>query len=236
MRLLVTRPEPDATRTARALRARGHDPVIAPVAHIERLPCPTLASGGDQAVVLTSRHAVFALAEVRPPRPVATVGAKTAAAVAATGLPAPIIVAQDSGELAARIIAQLHPQDGALRYLCAVERRDAWVSLVERTGFVVISVEVYKTCAVDRLPVALLDMLRHASLDGVLHFSPRSADRLHKLLAAAGMVDTLSSLAAFCLSAAVATRCRGRYRRVHVAAAPTHAALLDLVDAPGRDG
>ena len=31
MRLLVTRPEPDATRTAQALRARGHDVLVAPL-------------------------------------------------------------------------------------------------------------------------------------------------------------------------------------------------------------
>ena len=31
MRLLVTRPEPDATRTAETLRARGHDVLVAPL-------------------------------------------------------------------------------------------------------------------------------------------------------------------------------------------------------------
>ena len=31
MRLLVTRPEPDAARTAASLRARGHDVALAPL-------------------------------------------------------------------------------------------------------------------------------------------------------------------------------------------------------------
>ena len=35
MRLLVTRPEPDNARTAAALRAKGHEVVLAPLLHIE---------------------------------------------------------------------------------------------------------------------------------------------------------------------------------------------------------
>ena len=35
MRLLVTRPEPDNERTAAALRAQGHEVLLAPLLHIE---------------------------------------------------------------------------------------------------------------------------------------------------------------------------------------------------------
>ena len=35
LRLLVTRPEPDATRTADELRAKGHDVMVAPMLNFE---------------------------------------------------------------------------------------------------------------------------------------------------------------------------------------------------------
>jgi len=38
MRLLVTRPEPDASREAETLIARGHEPVLAPLLAIEFVP------------------------------------------------------------------------------------------------------------------------------------------------------------------------------------------------------
>ena len=38
MRLLVTRPEPDADRTARALRDRGRQALVAPLIHVEPIP------------------------------------------------------------------------------------------------------------------------------------------------------------------------------------------------------
>ena len=37
MRLLVTRPEPDAARTAEALRARGHEVLVAPLLRVETI-------------------------------------------------------------------------------------------------------------------------------------------------------------------------------------------------------
>ena len=37
MRLLVTRPEADAARTAQALRASGHEAVVAPVLRVESI-------------------------------------------------------------------------------------------------------------------------------------------------------------------------------------------------------
>ena len=53
MRLLVTRPEPDAARTAALLRARGHEVVLAPLLRIELLDFE-LPDEPWSAVVMTS--------------------------------------------------------------------------------------------------------------------------------------------------------------------------------------
>src|SRR5690606_34319874 len=63
MRVLVTRPEPDARQEADALRARGYEPVLAPLLDIEFLKGVSLDLDGAQAVVITSRNALRALAD-----------------------------------------------------------------------------------------------------------------------------------------------------------------------------
>src|SRR5262249_52963887 len=61
LRLLVTRPEPDGERTAAALRARGHEVLLAPLLRVEPIgfALPDEAFGG---VVMTSANAARAIA------------------------------------------------------------------------------------------------------------------------------------------------------------------------------
>ena len=87
MRLLLTRPEPDAQRTAAALRAQGHDVIIAPLLRIEPAADAEIGAGPWAAVLITSAnaaHAVTAHARVAPLRalPVFAVGRRSADAMA----------------------------------------------------------------------------------------------------------------------------------------------------------
>ena len=90
MRLLLTRPEPDAQRTAAALRAQGHDVIIAPLLRIEPAADAQIGAGPWAAILITSAnaaHAVAAHARVTPLRalPVFAVGQRSAEAMAAAG-------------------------------------------------------------------------------------------------------------------------------------------------------
>src|SRR5215475_3147651 len=60
MRLLVTRPQPGAERTAMALRALGHSVVIAPVLRFEAA-LPDIPPGPWHAVLMTSASAARAI-------------------------------------------------------------------------------------------------------------------------------------------------------------------------------
>src|SRR5271163_2010704 len=62
MRVLLTRPEPEAQRTAAALRARGHAVVVAPLLRIEILSDAELGDGPWAAILVTSANAVRAIA------------------------------------------------------------------------------------------------------------------------------------------------------------------------------
>jgi len=63
MRLLVTRPEPDNARTAAALRAKGHEVVLAPLLHIEAVADADLGEPPWAAILLTSANGARAVAE-----------------------------------------------------------------------------------------------------------------------------------------------------------------------------
>ena len=60
MRLVVTRPQADSERTAAALRARGHEVLVAPLMRVE--PVEAELSGGWGAVIITSANAPGAIA------------------------------------------------------------------------------------------------------------------------------------------------------------------------------
>ena len=62
MRVLVTRPEPDASDEVEALASRGHEGVKAPLLIIEPVKNVALELDTAQALIVTSRNALRALA------------------------------------------------------------------------------------------------------------------------------------------------------------------------------
>src|SRR5436305_8404106 len=88
MRLLITRPEPDATRTAQTLRARGHEVLMAPLLFTQTLDAEFAGPYG--AVLMTSANAARAVAahgragELRA-LPAYVVGSRTAKAAREAG-------------------------------------------------------------------------------------------------------------------------------------------------------
>ncbi|MGV1015055.1 MAG: uroporphyrinogen-III synthase, partial [Methyloceanibacter sp.] len=122
MRVLVTRPEPDASREAEALVARGHEPVIAPLLAIEFLDEVTIELDGAQALIATSRNALRALAR-HPQRdealniPILAVGEATARAAQELGFTQVTIGLGTGAALAALIRQELEPNEGPLVHL-----------------------------------------------------------------------------------------------------------------------
>src|SRR5215469_18628001 len=101
MRVLITRPEREATALATALGERGHMPVIAPLFRLEILRPPAgfaAALAACQAVLLTSANGARALAEASDQRgrPILAVGDTTAATAEGLGF---IKIGRDTSEL-----------------------------------------------------------------------------------------------------------------------------------------
>jgi uroporphyrinogen-III synthase len=231
MRLLVTRPEPEATRTAKRLRDLGHEPVIAPMLTTSFLD-PAMPAIDPAAILLTSLNGVRALVRWPLPedwfaRPVLAVGDRTAEAAREAGFRDVRSADGDGEALATLAIATLDPARGQLLYPAATDRAGDWPDRLTAAGFRVRLVEAYRMDPVVRLPASVETALREARIDGVLVYSPRTAKTFSQCLAALDPPLPQAGLTFYALSPNVAVALGGG--NVHAANEPTEAALLALL-------
>ena len=235
MRLLLTRPQADAERTAAELRARGHDVIVAPLLRIEPLPDAAIGAGPWTAILLTSANAATAMAAhpgaaALRALPVFATGRQSAAAMAVAGFADVTSAEGNVNDLAAFVAAHLKPP-ARLLYLAGEDRAGDLAGDLAARGFAVDTVVVYQAVAAEELPPAATAALR-SGLDGVLHFSRRSAEAYIAAARRGGLSAAAIKPVHFCLSAQVAEPlARAGAADVRIAARPTAAALTALIDA-----
>jgi uroporphyrinogen-III synthase len=233
VRLLVTRPESDGERTAAALRQHGHVVFTAPLLRIE----PILDAPIDQqhwaAILITSANAAAAIA-LHPRKsalldvPVFAVGDRSAEAMRATGFTKVISAGGAVADLT-RLVAE-HMKPGAtLLYLAGEDRAGDLAGDLAAKGFNVQTVVLYRAVTATLLPKEAVDALT-AGVDGVLHFSRRSAAAYVAGAGAAGLSSRALEPTQFCLSEQIAAPLRrAGAARIRVAARPNEAALIELI-------
>ncbi len=236
MRVLITRPRPDADELAALLHARGHTTFIEPLIDIVMRDGPPLDLSGVQALVFTSANGARAAAMRTTERalPVFAVGPATAATARALNF---VDLTESPGEgvegLAQHVRAGLTPAKGALLHPTgAVTAGDLQASL-EPHGFIVFRQVIYEARATDALSGALIAELGAGSIAAAMFFSPRTAALFATLTAAAGLAPACRGVVAMALSEAVANALAPlTFRHLSVAARPLTDAMLDLVPAP----
>jgi uroporphyrinogen-III synthase len=212
MRLLVTRPEPDAGREADALIALGHDPVRAPLLEIEFLSDVPLPLDDAQGVVITSRNTIRALAN-HPDvdqvleLPVFAVGEATAWAARQLGFREVTIGPGTGAGLPPLIRREVHRGKGPLVHIGA-----------EKVAF--------DSHPVDTLTQEVVSELKSGAISGVLLMSPRTARTFTRLAQAEGLVPEAKGLVCYCLSKAIAEAVAPLGLPVRV---PTYAREEDLL-------
>jgi uroporphyrinogen-III synthase len=232
VRLLVTRPEPDGERTAAALRARGHEVLVAPLLRMERVDFE-LGSEPYGAVVMTSANAARVL-ERHPQReqltslPAFTVGRHTAEAARAAGFHEIHSADGDKNDLGDLLRARLGGGRGPLLYLAGEDR--AGDLDLAGCGVPVLTTVVYRAVRAERFPPAVSAALAHGRLAGVLHFSRRTAAAYIECARRAGILERALEPCHFCLSRQVAEPLAAAgAAETKVAARPEEAALIALV-------
>ncbi len=207
MRVLVTRPEPAASRTAARLRALGHEAIVAPLL-IPHAVAWALPPGDWQAVAFTSASAP-ALAGDRAALahlPAYAVGEATAAAARAAGF---TDVRSARGDASA--VFALAASGGIARLLHLAGRDRSAASVPP--GLTVGVVTVYAAELAARLDTPPFDL--------ALLYSVRTATRFAALFR-----GDRSGVAVVALSAPIAAAAGTGWARVSVAAEPTEAALF----------
>jgi len=233
VRILVTRSQPDAARTAAALRARGHAPIVAPLSTIESSPDAELGAGPWAAILITSANAaraVFAHSRRDELRgvPVFAVGSQSAQDIRAAGFGDVTSADGNVSELAELIATRLKPP-ARLLYLAGEERAGDLAATLHARNFIVDTVVVYRIAATATLPAEAAAALA-GELDGVLHYSRRSAEAFLTAARNSGLLDAaLTKPVHYCLSSRVAEPLTDAgAATVRIAARPDEAALLAL--------
>ena len=234
MRILVTRPEPDAARTAETLRAAGHEVTIDSLLAVE--PVAFAAPAGEfAAAAVTSANALRAVAanpEIAKFKllPLFALGVHTANAAREAGFPN-IETADGDARSLGETLARRLPAGTRVLYLAGENRaRDlaAWTSPAK---IAIETLIVYRASVAKRFKDATAEKLQARELDAVLHFSPRSAATFVALAREAGLESALRSIRHLCLSAAVAAALSEAGARAEIAPRPEEAALLALLGA-----
>jgi uroporphyrinogen-III synthase len=235
VRLLLTRPERDAQRTAATLLGRGHTVIVAPMLRIEAIADVRIGAGPWAAILVTSANAADALAahESRGALhklPVFAVGERSALAMRDAGFGEVTSAAAGIDELARLVTERVQP-GAALLYAAGEQRSGDLAGVLGRNRFAVETIVVYRAVAVGTLPQRAAEALAEG-LDAVLHFSRRSAATFLNAASAAGMADAALKLAHFCLSAEVAAPLmQAGATTIRIAPRPAEAALLELIGA-----
>jgi len=229
MRVLVTRPADDALKIAQALKARGHEALIAPLLEIRFRDGPEIPLHGVQAILATSANGVRALARRTQRRdvPIFVVGPQSAEAARDLGFAHVRSADGDAVALAAATARWVSPSSGALLHAAGEQTKGGLAASLKQSGFEVRSETLYEAVAARALPQAAAQALRGGRIDAVLHFSPRSARIFVSCVNASGLQDACRALLAICISAATAEALRGlNFHEIRIAGVPNQEAVL----------
>lgn len=238
MRILNTRPQPDAVALTAALSALGHEVTEAPLLEFVFRTGAVLDLDGIQAALATSANGVRALARATEVRdlPLFAVGDATAGVARELGFANVTSAAGDVETLAAVVTGSLDPADGALLHTAGTKVAGDLSGALEAAGFDVRRAVLYEARTAEALPEAAVSVLRKGTADAIVFFSPRTARTFVRLVGDAGLTGACEMLDAYCLSEAVAAEVAGlSWRGVHVADRPEQDSLLARLSARPLD-
>ncbi|MEI6571930.1 MAG: uroporphyrinogen-III synthase [Alphaproteobacteria bacterium] len=230
MRVLVTRPIKDGTRTVERLKELGIEAVLIPVTAI-RETRNTVPLTKIDAVLISSANAIRYLPDNAGAQlinvPTFCVGEKTASVARDAGFLS-VTTGTGDGRALVGLVASKFQTPASLLYLTGTPRKPFIEDGLKANGFQPLVVELYQTVSVDPWPGPA--RLGVENCDYGLHFSRASVEALLKAAENAGLSHFLRTLNHLCLSEDVATPLReAGHTKIRVAPKPTEEDLLALL-------
>lgn len=234
-RVLVTRPEPGATLTARRLETLGFEPVLLPLSETWALPVRRESVPVDAgSVAVTSanalRHAPSGLIERLGGLTCHAVGARTAEAARKAGFAHVSEGPGDAVALADQIAAA--NSKATVAYLCGRVRMPDFERRLANHGVRVAPIETYDTIALSPEPGFVSQRLGGQPIDAVLVYSARAASAFYALMTAQAEADRLMRYARCCCLSGRVAASLGAGLSVEIARDPNEDALLALLGTP----
>ena len=224
--VLITRPEPGASETARRIAALGLLPILAPCLTIQ--PLPVRLPPGVQAVLVSSGNAIPALPEMLHGLPLLAVGDATAARARAAGFGNVSSADGDAAALAA-LVAGHCPARATLLLATGQGQGGGLAADLRRRGFRVHRRAVYAARPVVRLPGPAREALTAGGLRAALFLSAETARAFARALPEA-LHPALAAVDALAIGQPAADALQHLpWRRVRVSAKPTLDSVLAML-------
>ncbi len=233
MRVVVTRPQPQGERTAAVLAARGHDVWEVPLMTIE--PVMADLSGTWGAVVITSANAPAAVAgsaarDALSKLPLYAVGRRSAEAARDAGFAKVTSAGGDVRDLVQLLRERPAAGKAPLLYLAGEDRAADLIGELAAHGIAAEMRVVYRAVTMPFPDELVAALEAGGDVQGVLHFSKRSAENYVAGARSAGVTEQAMAVRHYCLSEQVAEPLRAAGAgRVMVAPRPEEVALIELV-------
>lgn len=236
VRMLVTRPEPDASETAARLSALDIEAVLEPLLVAQTLPTTLPDATGFSALAVTSANALRALHDRGElPRflnlPLYAVGDRTAALGRKYGF-AEVMSAEGSLFDLVALLARAGVH-GPVLYPAAREQSGDLARALAPHGVMVITTPVYRMVPANHLSEATLALLDAGAIDAALFYSRRTAETFVTL---ARNVKARTRLGMLCLSETIAEPLiAAHFVRIGLAEHPSEDAMMGLALSFARD-
>jgi len=234
--ILITRPLGDERALTDMLHDQGyrviHEPLTAIyLEHTQRHMIESALHDEPDAIIVTSRHAVNALAlltGLRDPL-LLCVGEATAQAALSLGFER-VSTGGGTAQKLTELITESYDSGSRFLYLSGKHTRLNFATVLADYDMGIQHLIVYEAVASEQLSDIVIAQIKRNTIDGVSLLSPRAAQILMRLIEKANVADAAQKMEAFCLSEAVAENMHGNWKAIHITGEPTLASMVECVN------
>lgn len=235
MRIIITRPEPDALKLKARIEALDHEATVEPLMAVNFEDGETVDLSEVQAVIATSKNGLRALKlqgahAIAAKLPLFAVGPGTATEARRLGFELILAGKGTARDLVPEIVGNIDPQAGLLVHLAGDRLAFSVAAELQHHGYRVLEPVVYRMQAAASLSDGVIGEITSGEADAVMLLSPRTAEIWVRLIRRHSLTDAAQRLLHLCVSDAVAARLAPLgHLRIETAPAPTLEEMLALV-------
>lgn len=230
MKVLITRPEDDARVLAEEIKARGLEPVMAPLLEIVASPAALPDLDDYDALAFTSAAAVriFAHKTLQRGLKCFVVGPNTKNQAEKAGFEN-IYCADGNALELFNLIVRHKPK--RILYCAGKDKAEPLCETLNEAGIVCDEDDVYEARAVESLPPDVVHLIEEQAIDIALFYSARTAAIFVALAEQSGVKGKLKAIKALCLSGRVLESAHAiLWKRTCVCEAPDGGSMMALLD------